>query len=177
MGMQELAFWKAVIVEESNFLEAVSTMLAENSIRYCVIGGQGVNAYVDRLVSLDLDLVVAAEQLDEIERLFSSQFTIERFPHSLNVAGTNSKLRVQIRTDPRCAGFVARARQAEVLGMTLPVASLEDILQGKIWAVQDPTRCPSKHRKDLLDIERILEAYPGLRDPVPSEILERLQLL
>jgi len=61
MGMQELAFWKAVIVDESNFLEAITTVLAENHIRYCVIGGQGVNAYVDPLVSLDLDLVVAAE--------------------------------------------------------------------------------------------------------------------
>lgn len=61
MGMQELAFWKAVIVDESNFLEAVIALLAENQIRYCVIGGQGVNAYVEPLVSLDLDLVVAVE--------------------------------------------------------------------------------------------------------------------
>jgi len=63
MGMQELAFWKAVIVDESNFLEEIVTLLSENQIRYCVIGGQGVNAYVEPLVSLDFDLVVAAEQL------------------------------------------------------------------------------------------------------------------
>ncbi len=44
MGMQELAFWKAVVVDESNFLEAVVGLLADNNIRYCVIGGQGVNA-------------------------------------------------------------------------------------------------------------------------------------
>ena len=54
MGMQELAFWKAVIVDESNFLETFLALLAKNGIRYCVIGGQGVNAYVDPLVSLDL---------------------------------------------------------------------------------------------------------------------------
>jgi hypothetical protein len=175
--MQELAFWKAVIVDESNFLEAIVTLLSENQIRYCVIGGQGVNAYVEPLVSLDLDLVVAAEQLPSIERLLGSQFRIERFPHSLNVAGQGSKLRVQIQTDPRYAAFVARSRPAEILGLSLPVASVEDILQGKVWAAQDPTRRPSKRRKDLLDIERIMEAYPALRDQVPSDILERLQSL
>ncbi|HXM42017.1 MAG TPA: hypothetical protein VN924_12235 [Bryobacteraceae bacterium] len=49
--MQELAFWKAVTVDESNFLEAIVTLLTDNRIRYCVIAGQGVNAYVDPLVS------------------------------------------------------------------------------------------------------------------------------
>jgi hypothetical protein len=51
--MQELAFWKAIIVDESNFLEAIIGLLTESRIRYCVIGGQGVNAYVDPLVSLE----------------------------------------------------------------------------------------------------------------------------
>jgi len=175
MGMQELAFWKAVIVDESNFLEAFLALLAENGIRYCVIGGQGVNAYVDPLVSLDLDLVVAAEQLESIEGLLGARFKVERFAHSLNVAATDSKLRVRIKTDPRYSGFVDRARPADVLGLTLPVARLEDILQGKIWAAQDPSRRPSKQRKDLLDIERILEAYVGLRSQVPANILHRLQ--
>jgi hypothetical protein len=175
MGMQELAFWKAVIVDESNFLEAIIALLAHSKIRYCVIGGQGVNAYVDPLVSLDLDLVVAAEQVDALEVLLGSQFKVERFPHSLNVAATDSKLRVQIQTDPRYSTFVQRAHQREVLGVSLPVARVEDILQGKIWAAQDPTRRPSKRRKDLLDIERILEAYPRLRAETPTEILQKLQ--
>jgi hypothetical protein len=144
MGMQELAFWKAVIVDESNFLEAIVTLLSANQIRYCVIGGQGVNAYVEPLVSLDLGLAAAAEQLPPLDRLLGSRFRIERCPHSLNVAGHGSKLRVQIQTNPRYAAFVARSRPAEILGLGFPVASIEDILQGKIWAAQDPTR-PSKH--------------------------------
>src|ERR1035438_1835119 len=99
MGMQELAFWKAVIVDESYFLEAIVALLAENNIRYCVIGGQGVNAYVDPLVSLDLDLAVPAEQLNKLEGLLGPRFKAERFPHSFNVAATDSRLRVQIQTD------------------------------------------------------------------------------
>ncbi len=173
--MQELAFWKAVIVDESNFLEAIVALLTENHIRYCVIGGQGVNAYVDPLVSLDLDLVVAVDQLEPLTRLLTAQFKVERFPHSLNVAGGGSKLRVQIQTDPRYFAFVARARPASVLGLILPVATIEDILQGKVWAAQDPARRPSKRRKDLLDIERIVDAYPALRELVPPDVLERLQ--
>jgi hypothetical protein len=46
--MQALAFWKAVIVDQSNFLESLIGLLAEHRVRYCVIGGQGVNAYVER---------------------------------------------------------------------------------------------------------------------------------
>jgi hypothetical protein len=34
----------------------------------------------------------------------------------------------------------------------LPVASLDDPLQGKLWAAQDATRHPSKRQKDLADI-------------------------
>lgn len=58
--------------------------------------------------------------------------------------------------------------------MTLPVASVEDVLQGKIWAVMDPERRGSKRQKDLADIARILEKYPDLRTRVPQEIRARL---
>jgi len=162
--MQELAFWKAVIGDESNFLEAVVALLVENDIRYCVIGGQGVNAYVDPLVSLDLDLVVAVDQVELVTRWLAE-----------HAAG--SKLRVQIQTDPRYFPFVQRARPVSVLGLSLPVATIEDILQGKIWAAQDPARRPSKRRKDLLDIERVADAYPALRAQIPPVILDRLQSL
>lgn len=62
----------------------------------------------------------------------------------------------------------------DVLGVELPVASAEDILDGKVWAALDSERRASKRRKDLLDIERLLEVRPDLRERVPSAILERL---
>jgi len=61
-----------------------------------------------------------------------------------------------------------------LLGLMLPVATLPDVLQGKIWAAQDPDRRASKRQKDLADIARLLEAYPELRPRVPEEILARL---
>jgi hypothetical protein len=99
---------------------------------------------------------------------------LKRFPHSLNIGVPGSDLRVQIQTDERYSSFVAGASLRTVLGMTLPVARVEDVLQGKIWAVMDPQRRGSKRQKDLADIARILEQYPALRTRVPQEIRARL---
>lgn len=172
--MQALAFWKAVTMDQSNFLEDLISALEENRIRYCVIGGQGVNAYVEPLVSLDLDIVVAVEQIDRAKDLLANRFVVKEFENSLNIAAPGSELRVQIQRDPRYFSFVNRAARRDVLGIELPVAAIDDILQGKVWAALDETRRPSKRRKDVLDIERILEARPDLRFRVPAEILARL---
>lgn len=173
--MRALAFWKTVISDQTNFLESLISLLAKHRVRYCVVGGQAVNAYAEPLVSLDLDLVVVTEQIDMVESLLKDRFTVERFPHSINVSAPGSKLRVQIQTDPRYLGFPQRASLREILGLTLPVARLEDVLQGKVWAAMDPDRRASKRKKDLLDIERLLEAYPKLHEQVPAEILDRLR--
>ena len=126
------------------------------------------------LVSLDLDLVVAVDQIDRAEALFEKQFVVKRFPHSLNVTIPDSDVRVQIQTDKRYDSFLERASPRSVLGMELPVASVEDVLQGKIWAAMDSERRGSKRQKDLADIARILENYPQYRSQVPHEIIRRL---
>jgi hypothetical protein len=172
--MQALTFWKIVAMDKSDFLEELISFFAQHGVHYCVIGGQAVNAYVDPVVSLDIDLVVAFERLDEVEKQLSQNFNLQRFPHSLNVSKAGSDIRAQIQTDPRYADFAARAAQREVLGMLLPVADLEDTLQGKVWAVLDAQRRSSKRQKDLADIARLLEAYPHLKPLVPQEILDRL---
>ena len=172
--MQSLTFWKTVTMDHSNLLENLISLLNEQGIRFCVIGGQAVNAYVEPLVSLDLDLVVAVDQLEQAEALLASHFDLKRFPHSLNVGMSGSDLRVQIQTDQRYSKYVERSVVRTVLGLELPVASLEDVLQGKIWAALDPQRRGSKRQKDLADIARILEKYPQLRPHVPQEIRSRL---
>lgn len=172
--MRALAFWKAVTVDQAGFLDRLIALLADHHIRYCVVGGQAVNAYVEPVVSLDLDLAIAVDHLPQMEALMRDAFTVERFPHSLNVSTPGSDLRVQIQTDPRYAPFVERAGVRELLGLRLPVARLEDVLQGKLWAVVDPARRPSKRQKDLADIARLLEAHPTLRSQVPAEVLAKL---
>jgi hypothetical protein len=81
---------------------------------------------------------------------------------------------VQVQTDPRYFDFVERASTRDVLGTPLPVADVKDILQGEVWAALDSHPRPTKRRKDLLDIERLLEAGPDLRAIVPAEILQGL---
>ena len=75
-----------------------------------------MNAYADPLVSLDLDLVVAVDQLSLAEELLARQFHVERFPHSINVSEPGSELRVQLQTDPRYFDFPERASVRPVLG-------------------------------------------------------------
>jgi len=162
------------VADHSDFLNRVIDVLGKNNIRYCVLGGQGVNAYVDPVVSLDLDIVIAVEQLATVESLLGQEFRVERFPHSVNVSAKGSDLMVQLQTDPRYNAFLNGAAVRDVLGVPLPVASLENILQGKIWAALDPTRRPSKRQKDLADIARLIESYPQIRERVPDEILARL---
>jgi len=55
------------------------------------------------------------------------------------------------------------------------VASLEDVLQGKIWAYLDEDRRKSKRQKDLADIARLVEAFPCLAERLPEEIRKILQ--
>jgi len=172
--MQALEYWKTVTTDRAGFLDSVVALLASSGVRYCVIGGQAVNAYVEPVVSLDLDIAVATEDLGAAESILGQRFKTARFPHSVNVSATGSDLRLQLQTDPRYAPFVERASVRDVLGLALPVAALEDVLQGKVWAAQDAQRQPSKRQKDLADIARLLEAHPELRARVPQDVLDRL---
>ena len=172
--MQALAYWKAVTADKAGFLDRVIALLAESGVKYCVIGGQAVNAFVEPVVSLDLDLAVATADVASAEDLLRRHFRVERLPHSVNVSMSGSDLRVQLQTDPRYGAFVGSASERDVLGLRLPVARLEDVLQGKVWAAQDPARRPSKRQKDLADISRLLEAHPELRSRVPDDVLSRL---
>lgn len=156
-------------------LDRLLGLLAEHSIPYCVIGGQAVNTYVEPLVSLDLGLVVAVNSMEAVRAILTDPYRVEEFPHSLNVRLPGSDLRVQFQTDPRYSDFVTRSNRRSVLGMQMPVASLHDVLQGKVWAATDQSRRPSKRRKDLLDIERLVEAFPNLLSLVPAEMRARIE--
>lgn len=167
-------FQRQATRDESDFLGRFLTLLHEMGTRFCVIGGQGVNAYAEPLVSLDLDVVVLADQLPELETRVEREFKLQRFPHSLNVSDAGSDLRVQIQLDDRYQAFLTHSAERIVLGRSLPVAAVEDLLRGKVWACQDATRRVSKRQKDLADIARLLEGYPHLESTVPEEIRQKL---
>ena len=172
--MKSSTFWKAVLVDRDNLLEQFLDLLEESKARYCLIGGTGVNAYAYPVVTEDLDVVVAADHIGMLETASARGFTVKRFAHSINISMPDSKLQIQMQTDERYLRFIDHAVARDVMGFQLPVARIEDLLQGKVWAALDRTRRPSKQLKDLSDIARILEVSPRLRDRVPAEILANI---
>jgi hypothetical protein len=151
----------------SHFADLV-TVLNENKPS-CLIGGLAVNCYVEPVYMVDVDLVVVAANLPQIEGAL-----VTPFEHSTNAQRSGSKLNIQFTTDSRYQDFLAKATEREVLGLYIPVASLEDIIRGKVWAWQDATPRLSKRKKDELDLIRIGEAYPQLRSLLPKQIVEQL---
>ena len=183
--MNEREFTNKVTNSQKDFLQDFLDLLEERDAPFCVIGGLAVNAYAEPVVSLDLDLVVTSDRMDEMVEALGQRFTIHRFPHSINVSSPSSDLRIQLQTDPNYQNFVARASQRMVLGYAVSVAALEDVLQGKVWAFSDPTRRPfgyaqdkpSKRQKDLADIMRLVETHPHLIALLPEPLREQIHCL
>jgi len=169
-------FLKAVANGEADVIQIFLDILRETKTLYCVVGGLGVNAYAEPVVSLDLDIVVVAENLKDIcQHAEKLGFSVEKFAHSFNLSNPRSDLRVQIQTDERYQEFIARAEKKTVLGYEMVVARKEDVLRGKIWAYQDETRRKSKRQKDLADILRLVEAYPELNNLLPKAMRKEIE--
>lgn len=142
---------------------------------WCLIGGLAVNCYVEPVYTLDADVVVVSSEVPSIrQQLMAAGFSIGEFPHSLNAKMVNSDLRIQFSLDPRYQDFLSDTTVREVLGEQVPVASLANVIRGKIWAWTDKARRPTKRKKDELDLMRILEAYPELRSMMPQKIRDQL---
>jgi hypothetical protein len=161
-------FFNSVAKGEADILDVFLSLLKETKARYCVVGGLAVNAYAEPVVSLDLDMVIASKGLAKVrESSIAKGFKVQEFERSVNLSHPGSDLRIQLQTDARYQSFIPRARVRMVLGYKMAVASLEDVLQGKIWAYFDLTRRKSKRQKDLADILRLVENYPRLKSRLP----------
>jgi hypothetical protein len=172
--MNEKEFLNGIANGKADVLQILLDIMDREGIAYCVIGGLAVNAYVEPVVSLDLDMVVAASSLMRLKRAVAEAFKVKEFPYSINLYSEDSDLRIQIQTDSRYQAFVGRAEEHKVLGYTMMVASLEDVLRGKVWAYSDEQRRRSKRQKDLADIFRIIESYPALESMLPTAIRDRM---
>ncbi|MCH7674394.1 hypothetical protein IH824_01975 [candidate division KSB1 bacterium] len=168
--MTEREFVNKVANGQEDIIQILIDLLDKNEIGYCVIGGLAVNAYVEPVVSLDLDIIVATNSINKLCQVAEKIFTIKEFEHSLNLKSPKSDLRIQVQTDPRYQAFISKANVKNVMGYDMKVAAIEDILQGKIWAYSDQKRRKSKRQKDLADIFRLVETYSHLNDLLPDSI-------
>lgn len=169
-------FLNSLAKGKSDILQQFLAILTETGSRYCVIGGLAVNAYVEPVVSLDVDIVVAVHDIEAVANAAKRQeLKVEQFEHSINIRSPGSDLRIQVQTDARYQGFLPRAEVHDILGYEMKVAALEDVLQGKVWAYTDEARRRSKRQKDLADILRIIEAFPEHATRLPQSLKGQLQ--
>ena len=168
--MTKKEFFRIVSNGEEDVIQIFLDALSAGNVDYCVIGGLAVNAYAEPVVSLDLDIVVAINDIETACKAVGVHFKIERFEHSVNLSSNKSDLRIQLRIDRRYQNFIAGAAIHSVLGYDMKVAIVEDVLQGKIWAYSDEQRRKSERQKDLADIIRLIEIYPHLAGQLPDSI-------
>ena len=145
--------------------------LEKADISWCAIGGVAVNHWAQEpMVTRDVDFVVAIDAVEPaIAALEQAGLQAERFEWSVNFQG-ESQVSMQLRTQDFYHDFPNRAVAADVHGILLRVASLDDTLQGKIKAWEAPSRRQSKQIKDLADIARLVEAHPTLWEKLPVEL-------
>jgi hypothetical protein len=173
--MTDKEFLNAISNGKADIVQAFLDILSSLKVDYCVIGGLAVNAYAEPVVSLDLDIVVAADNIETVIKAVEAYFKIQRFAHSVNLSTDKSDLRIQLQTDPRYQEFISRAASHTVLGYEMNIACVEDVLQGKIWAYSDDQRRKSKRQKDLADIVRLIEVYPSLAEKLPESVKKRIE--
>ncbi len=150
--------------------------LERAEVPWCVIGGLAVNHWaMEPMVTRDVDFVVAVDCIEQaIAVLGGAGFAPERHEWSINFAGS-SQVSMQLSTEDFYGEYPARAVPADVHGILMRVASLEDTLAGKIRAYSDTDRRASKRIKDLGDIARLIEAHPHLGSMLPADILRMIE--
>ncbi len=174
--MTKKEFFKNIAKDKKDLLQEFVNILKRKKISFCIIGGLAVNAYAEPVVSLDLDVVVIVEKLEDLLSKLKQNYIVKKFSNSINVSSPFSDLRIQIQTDSRYQDFIKRSSYKDVLGYKLPVAAIADVLQGKIWAAKDKTRRMSKRQKDLSDILRLVERKKSLTSLIPPSLKKRLEL-
>ena len=150
--------------------------LERADIVWCAIGGVAVNHWArEPMVTQDVDFVVATDAIERtVSLLEEAGFKAETFEWSVNFQG-RSKVSLQLSTEDFYREFPARAVAADVHGILLRVASLEDTLRGKMKAYGDAKRRQSKRIKDLADIARLVESHPELWNALADDLKQQIQ--
>jgi hypothetical protein len=166
-----IEIYDAVVAQGSTTFAEVIAVLEQTRTRYALIGGLAVNVYVEPVFTADADIVIALNEMDHFtEALLGRGYTVERYPFSLNFRKAGSDLSLQVSTDPVYQQFLDRAVKKSVLDVEANVASLRDLVEGKIRAWSDPERRLSKRAKDQTDLYRIAEHYPEMIELLPEKL-------
>lgn len=169
VNMREAEFLAGLTGNDSDFRLALECLRSCGQ-PFCLIGGLAVNHYTEPVVTLDAHFALAAEA-GIAQALRNKGFQVQSFPHSINAQLLGSRLRLQITINSRYAGFPQRAVPGRVFGFDMPVASLTDLVQGKLWAMQSEERLASKRAKDRADLIRLCESHPAAIPIIPARLI------
>jgi hypothetical protein len=170
-------FYERVTNSKKDLIYEFLQVLSKEQVLYCIIGGIAVNAYCEPLITLDFDCIIPIEEMNRIkEKLKKMGFKIKTHPYTWEITHKDSDVRIQIQRDKRYQEFIKKAELRSVLGYPMMVAQKEDVLKGKVWAYDDITRDELKRDKDLLDIKRLVQKYPGLKKLLTKEMREKLKI-
>lgn len=150
--------------------------LERADIPWCAIGGVAVNHWADEpMVTRDVDFVVTVEAIEKTVKILEAEgFKPTRFEWSINFQG-GSRVSIQLSTEELYHSFPSRSVPADIFGILMRVASLEDTLAGKIEAWRDSNHRQSKRTKDLGDIIRLVEAHPQLWKTLPRDLKDQVE--
>jgi hypothetical protein len=145
-------------------------------LRGVPLGGVAVNHWSEQpMVTQDVDFVVAVETTERVISLLEEAgFRSERFAWSVNFKG-HSAVSFQLSTEDFYRDFPSHAVPADVHGILMRVASLEDTLKGKMKAWSEPERRQSKRLKGLADIARLVEAHPHLWEMLTDDLKKQVE--
>ncbi len=168
--MDAKTFFNAVTDSKIDFLQEFIDIINELNINYCVIGGLAVNNYTDPYVSRDIEIVIVANKIEKLVTVLKKRFRVKELIKSINVTTPLSALIIDIKTDKRYQAFLNGTQLGHVVGYDLMVASIEDVLQGKVWAWENPKHKYSEKVQDWTYIARIIEKYSHLMPKLPKDM-------
>jgi hypothetical protein len=138
----------------------IHTALREASIDHALIGGLALAAHGAARATIDLDLMADADRSDDIDRLLRSRGydCLHRTEHVANYASLDpvrGRVDFLLARHARGRAILARAETHSILGHVIRVIDASDLIGLK---VQSSSNDPSRRRRDLADIEKLLQA-------------------
>ncbi len=173
--MNEKQFYDWQTLGGGNDFEKLVKVLDGAGAKWCMIGGLAVNHWAkEPMATADVDIVIGTDDVERcVAALEQAGFSAKRYEWSVNLTG-QSKVTIQISTDPRYRNFPESALTADVHGISMKIATAADTLAGKVAAYSDPARRGSKRQHYFLDLVRLVEAQPDLAQQLPERLRQQV---
>ena len=179
--MTEEQLLDAVVIGASGDLSAVAVFLDLRGLDWCIIGGHATDSYAPPAIYSDrLDVACDREPSLALRDLAEEGFRVQVDARAqvAQVArpGDGHRLRVSIHYGPQFRTMPGQFSRRAVLGCSMPVASLQDVVAALLVQRADPGQGWHVQGKAELDLLRLAERYPAQVDGLlPPHLLARAE--